>query len=60
VANHRITSGVVEGSQPRPDGRISSSLLFRGDEFSATFPTTGEYPYFCGVHPFMHGVIVVK
>lgn len=60
VANHQITSGVVEGNQPRPDGRVSSPLLFRGDEFSITFRTPGEHPYYCGVHPFMRGTVGVK
>jgi len=60
VANHQITTGVVERDRPRPDGRISSPLLFRGDEFSATFATPGEYAYYCGVHPFMRGTITVK
>lgn len=60
VANHQITTGVVEGDRPRPDGRISSPLLFRGDEFSATLAAPGEYPYYCGVHPFMRGTISVQ
>jgi plastocyanin len=60
VANHQITTGVVEADRPRPDGRVSSPLLFRGDAFTATFRNPGEYPYYCGVHPFMRGSIVVK
>ncbi len=60
VANHQITTGGVEGGRPMPDGRVSSPLLFREDEFTATFQAPGEYPYYCGVHPFMRGAIVVK
>lgn len=60
VANHQISSGTVQGNQPRPDGRVSSPLLFRRDEFTATFRSPGEYPYYCGVHPFMRGTILVK
>ncbi len=60
VANHQISSGVVEGDRPRPDGRVSSPLLFRGDEFTAPFTAPGEYPYYCGIHPFMRGTIIVK
>lgn len=60
VANHQVSSGVVDGAdQPRPDGRISSPLLFRGDAFSVTFRTAGQYPYYCRVHPFMRAAIVV-
>lgn len=60
VANHQISSGGVERDRPRPDGRISSPLLFRGDEFTVTVTTPGEYPYHCAVHPFMRGTVVVK
>jgi plastocyanin len=60
VANHQISSGRVEGDRPLPGGRISSPLLFRGDEFTATLTAAGAYPYYCGVHPFMRGTIVVE
>lgn len=61
VATHQISSGIVErGGRPQPDGRVSSPLLVRGDMFSATYPRAGEYPYYCAVHPFMRGMIVVK
>ncbi|MFQ5827656.1 MAG: plastocyanin/azurin family copper-binding protein [Candidatus Methylomirabilia bacterium] len=60
VANHQVSTGIVEDDQPKPDGRVSSPLLFRGDKFTATFATPGEYAYYCSVHPFMRGTIVVK
>ena len=60
VANHQVSSGTVEADRPRPDGRVASPLLFHGDGFSATFGASGIYPYYCGVHPFMRGTIVVK
>ncbi|MFZ0892901.1 MAG: plastocyanin/azurin family copper-binding protein, partial [Candidatus Nitrosopolaris sp.] len=28
--------------------------------FTVTFPKTGTYNYFCEVHPWMHGSVVVK
>ncbi len=60
VANHQITSGVADGrDRPRPDGRVVSPLLFRGEEFSATLPAPGEYRYFCRIHPFMRGTVIV-
>jgi len=60
VANHQITTGVLEGpDRPRPDGRVASPLLFRGDEFSATLPAPGEYFYYCRIHPFMRGSVVM-
>jgi plastocyanin len=60
VANHQITTGVVDGpSGPRPDGRVISPLFFRGDEFSATLRIPGRYQYYCRIHPFMRGTVVV-
>lgn len=60
VANHQVTTGVPDGGRARPDGRVASPLLFRGDGFSTSFATPGEHPYYCGVHPFMRGTIVVR
>ena len=37
-----------------------SSGLDTGDSFSHTFTTAGDYTYFCSLHPFMVGEIVVK
>lgn len=59
VANHQVSTGVVDGRRPRPDGRVSSPLLLRGDEAAATFREAGVYPYYCAVHPFMQGSVVV-
>lgn len=60
VANHQIATGGVSGQGPRPDGRVASPLLFRGDGFTATFGARGEYPYYCAVHLAMRGTIVVR
>jgi plastocyanin len=40
--------------------RFSSSALDTDDSFSHTFATPGVYHYFCSVHPYMVGKIVVK
>jgi plastocyanin len=29
------------------------------DKFSVTFDKPGEYTYFCGLHPYMKGKIIV-
>lgn len=60
VAVHQVTTGKVEGAQPRPDGRFSSRRFVRGEDATATFVTAGTYPYYCNVHPFMRGAIVVR
>lgn len=59
VVNHQISTGVVTGGRPRPDRRVSSPLLLRGDEVASTFLEAGVYPYYCVVHPFMQGRVVV-
>jgi plastocyanin len=42
------------------DGAFESSLLLkRGDRFSVGFDDAGRYPYFCGPHPDMTGVVEV-
>ena len=42
------------------NGGFRSAGLDTGDSFSHTFTTPGDYTYFCSLHPFMVGKIVVK
>ncbi|MXZ93740.1 MAG: hypothetical protein F4Z11_04470 [Cenarchaeum sp. SB0666_bin_15] len=58
TAAHTVTSGVL--SDDGPDGVFDSGLFVPGVEFSHTFDMPGEYPYFCIVHPWMAGLIVVQ
>lgn len=37
-----------------------SGALDTGDSFSYTFAAPGEYQYFCTLHPYMVGKIIVK
>jgi plastocyanin len=39
---------------------FSSAALDTDDSFSHTFGTPGVYHYFCSIHPYMVGKIVVK
>jgi plastocyanin len=39
---------------------FKSKALDTGDRFSFTFTTPGAYQYFCSVHPYMTGAIVVE
>ncbi len=56
-AAHTVTSGSpAEG----PDGNFDSSLFMAGSTFSVTLDESGEYPYFCMVHPWMLGTITVN
>jgi len=56
-AEHTITSGSAADG---PDGNFDSSTFRAGYSFSHTFRTSGEYPYFDLVHPWMAGVVFVK
>ncbi len=56
VAAHTVTSGSAADG---PDGVFDSSLFMAGAEFSWTFDAEGEYPYFCMVHPWMDGTVIV-
>ena len=56
TAAHTTTSGDPSGG---PDGNWDSSLVISGSSFSNTFDEAGEYPYFCMVHPWMAGMVIV-
>ena len=55
-AAHTVSSG-----SPRDglDGNFDSSLFFAGNTFSHTFTQSGSFPYFCLVHPWQTGFILV-
>ncbi len=41
------------------DGSFQTGLLYKGAAASHTFTQAGTYAYFCQMHPFMHGTVVV-
>jgi len=56
TAAHTVTSGsAVDG----PDGIFDSSLFLAETTFEVTFDTEGTFPYFCMVHPWMAGTVIV-
>jgi len=55
-AAHTATSGTP---QDGPSGHFDSSLMMIGGNFSHTFDEAGTYDYFCMVHPWMEGQVVV-
>jgi len=57
TAAHTVTSGSVDAGGP--DGNFDSSLFMAGTTFEWTPDTEGEYPYFCMVHPWMAGMVIV-
>jgi plastocyanin len=56
TAAHTVTSGI----DVTPDGIFDSSLLPAGETFSFKFESSGEYPYYCMVHPWMTGNVIVE
>jgi plastocyanin len=42
------------------DGVFKSKVLDTGDRFSFTFAKTGQFGYFCSLHPHMTGTVIVK
>jgi len=56
-AAHTVTSGSAADG---PDGHFDSSLFTSGSTFSHTFDELGTFPYFCLVHPWMTGEVIVN
>jgi plastocyanin len=43
-----------------PDAKLASPGMDTGDHFDFTFAKPGDYPYLCGLHPHMTGIIHVR
>jgi len=41
-------------------GSFRSKALDTGDTYAFTFANSGDFPYFCGIHPHMQGKITVS
>jgi len=57
TAAHTSSSGTPAGG---PDGVFDSSLIMAGSSFSHTFDEAGTFDYFCMVHPWMAGTVIVE
>jgi len=57
TAAHTVTSGDLKSG---PIGKFDSGLFMAGKTFSFTFESPGTYPYYCQVHPWMIGKVIVK
>jgi plastocyanin len=57
-ALHTATSG----QSPNPDGKFDTSYVAANQQSKpVTVPTEpGQYPYFCTLHPFLTGTVVVQ
>ena len=54
---HTATSGTPDSG---PSGEFDSSYLTKGKTFQHTFDKAGTFDYYCTLHPFMIGQVVVK
>ena len=57
TAAHTATGGTATDG---PSGVFDSSLIMAGGSYSFTFDTAGTYVYFCMVHPWMEGTVIVE
>ena len=57
TAAHTVTSG---NAADGPHGIWDSSLIMSGGSYNHTFYTAGTFPYFCMVHPWMEGTVIVE
>lgn len=57
TAAHTITAGSAADG---PSGAFDSSLLIAGGIFEHTFDSSGNYDYYCMVHPWMVGDVKVS
>ena len=55
AAAHLATSGTPDGG---PDGVFDSGMIMGGATYEYEFSETGEFVYYCLVHPWMGGTVV--
>jgi len=60
IGIHTFTAGTVEGFAATPSDVFDSGILQFGDSFEYTTDTVGEFPYYCTLHVWMQGVLIVQ
>jgi plastocyanin len=55
-----VNQDTVPHTATAKDRSWSSGMVSQGQSWRRTFPAPGRYPYFCEVHPFMKGTVVVQ
>ena len=51
---------VYSGTNGTPDNMFQSTYMTKGQTFEHKFDTAGTFNYFCTLHPFMMGKVVVS
>ena len=54
------SSGTVDEFEPNPDGMFDSQVLMVGDAYERKFSQKGTYDYYCMLHTWMTGQIIVE
>jgi nitrite reductase (NO-forming) len=54
---HTVTAGDMTTGKT---GVFDSNIMQKGSTFSFLFDKVGQYDYFCTLHPFMTGRVIVK
>ena len=57
---HTFTSGTVDDFEPNTDGMFDSQVLLSGDAYERKFSQKGTYDYYCILHTWMTGQIIVE
>lgn len=55
---HTVTSGSIDSGAIGME--FKSRFLTAGETFQHTFDTKGTFDYFCAIHPFMTGRVIVS
>lgn len=65
--SHTVTSGKSSGrfgwmsdDFGTPDGYFNSDRFMPGESWSYKFEESGTYSYYCTIHPWMEGVVIVE
>jgi nitrite reductase (NO-forming) len=53
---HTVTSGNADTG---PSGEFDSGIVMGGSSFTHTFDKAGSFDYFCALHPYMTGQVIV-
>ncbi len=56
TAPHTATSG----ESPKPDGVFDTDIIEKGESKSVKLDKAGTFAYYCELHPFMKGTVIVK
>ncbi|MGQ0771787.1 MAG: cupredoxin domain-containing protein [Nitrososphaerota archaeon] len=60
TAAHTVTSGNLSTDPDNVGTVFDSSIFMSGKTFEYTFDEAGDYDYFCVVHPWMTGKVIVE